>query len=471
MSMPDAPMRPLILVVEDDDGLRDMLCNELDDAGYATLAAADTMTGRDILERERPDLVLSDLRLPGESGQALLALCRRLEAPPAFIMITAFGTVEQAVEALKQGADDFLTKPLRLDHLRLAVARALESRRLRSELSQYRSLLSEGEFHGMLGRSQPMRELYEVVRRVAPLPSPVIISGESGVGKELVARALHAESPRGKHAFVPLNCAAVPAELMESELFGHARGAFTGATQKRDGLFAEADGGTLLLDEIGEMPAGIQAKLLRVLEDGCIRPLGTDNERQVDVRLLAATNRDLEAEVAAGRFRADLFYRLETFQVRVPALRERGDDLDLLAAHFVARSAAARGQRPPALSDHAMACLRAYEFPGNVRELANALERATVFCGDREIRPAHLPERIRRRRQMWPPGDVPGPATPAGPAAMEARGDDPDAWPSLDALEQRYIRQVLERVGGNKRRAAKILGIGRRTLYRRLEDT
>ncbi|NHA15429.1 sigma-54 dependent transcriptional regulator [Thioalkalivibrio sp. XN279] len=470
MSMPDATARPRILVVEDDDGLRDMLRNELDDAGYETLSAADAAAARGLVEQQSPDLVLSDLRLPGDSGQALLAFCRQLEAPPAFIMITAFGTVEQAVEALKQGADDFLTKPLRLDHLRLAVARALESRRLRSELSQYRRLLSEGEFHGMLGRSPPMRELYEVVRRVAPLASPVIISGESGTGKELVARALHAESPRSAHAFVPLNCAAVPAELMESELFGHARGAFTGATRQRDGLFAEADGGTLLLDEIGEMPAGIQAKLLRVLEDGCIRPLGTDSERQVDVRLLAATNRDLEAEVAAGRFRADLFYRLETFQVRVPALRERGDDLDLLAAHFVARCAAARGQRPPALSDQALACLRAYEFPGNVRELANALERATVFCGDREIRPAHLPERMRRRRPMQPSAAAPGAGIPGGQDPLEVLGDDPDTWPSLDALERRYIRQVLDRVDGNKRRAAEILGIARRTLYRRLDD-
>ncbi|NGP53759.1 sigma-54 dependent transcriptional regulator [Thioalkalivibrio sp. XN8] len=470
MTRPDPGRRPCVLVVEDDAGLRDMLHQELDDAGYATLTAADGDTGHALVVEQKPDLVLSDLRLPGADGQALLAHCRTLPDPPAFIMITAFGTVEQAVEALKQGADDFLTKPLRLEHLRLAVARALEARQLRSELSQYRRLLAEGEFHGMLGRSAPMRELYELVRRIAPLPSPVIITGESGTGKELVARALHAESPRRDRAFVPLNCAAIPAELMESELFGHARGAFTGATQQRDGLFAEADGGTLLLDEIGEMPPEIQAKLLRVLEDGSIRPLGTDSERRVDVRLLAATHRDLEAEVAAGRFRADLFYRLETFQVRVPPLRERGDDLDLLAAHFVARFAAARGQPPPALAEDTLACLRAYGFPGNVRELVNALERATAFCGGREIRPAHLPERIRRHRRMTAGSDAPGAGGEDGAERLVVRGDDPEDWPSLEAWEQRYIRWVLERLDGNKRRAAEVLGIGRRTLYRRLDN-
>jgi DNA-binding NtrC family response regulator len=331
--------RPRILVVEDDAGLRELLRNELEDAGYRTAAAADAEQARAMIGRERTDLVVSDLRLPGDSGRDLLDHCRGLDAPPGFIMITAFGTVEQAVEALKRGADDFLTKPLRLDHLRLAVARVLEARRLRSEVSQYRKLLGDGEFHGMVGRSAPMRRLFDAIRQVAPLGGPVIITGESGTGKELVARALHAESPRRDAPFVPLNCAAMPPELMESELFGHARGAFTGATQQRPGLFVEADGGTLLLDEIGEMQPDTQAKLLRVLEDGCIRPLGADREIKVDVRLVAATNRDLEAEVAAGRFRQDLFFRLETFPLHVPPLRERGEDLDLLAAHFIARFA------------------------------------------------------------------------------------------------------------------------------------
>jgi two-component system, NtrC family, response regulator AtoC len=449
-----------ILVVEDDAGLRELLRNELDDAGYRLATAADAAQARDAITRDRPDLVLSDLRLPGDSGRELLAYCRRLEAPPGFIMITAFGTVEQAVEALKGGADDFLTKPLRLDHLRLAVARVLDARRLRSEVLQYRKLLDAGEFHGMVGRSALMRRLFDAIRQVAPLNGPVIVTGESGTGKELVARALHAESPRRDGPFVPVNCAAMPAELMESELFGHARGAFTGATQQRPGLFVEADGGTLLLDEIGEMPPDTQAKLLRVLEDGCIRPLGADREVSVDVRLVAASNRDLEAEVAAGRFRKDLFFRLETFPLEVPPLRARGEDLDLLAAHFIARFAALGERQPPALSDQALACLKAYDFPGNVRELANALERATAFCDGREIRPAHLPERIRNPRQATAREDA-----VLGPLL------DGDELPSLETLERRYIRLVLERTGGNKRQAAAVLGIGRRTLYRRLDES
>jgi two-component system, NtrC family, response regulator AtoC len=257
-----------------------------------------------------------------------------------------------------------------------------------------------------------------------------------------------------------VNCAAMPAELLESELFGHARGAFTGATQQRPGLFVEADGGTLLLDEIGEMPPDTQAKLLRVLEDGCIRPLGADREVSVDVRLVAASNRDLEAEVAAGRFRKDLFFRLETFPLEVPPLRARGEDLDLLAAHFIARFAALGERQPPALSDQALACLKAYDFPGNVRELANALERATAFCDGREIRPAHLPERIRNPRQATAREDA-----VLGPLL------DGDELPSLETLERRYIRLVLERTGGNKRQAAAVLGIGRRTLYRRLDES
>ena len=452
--------RPRILVVEDDAGLRELLRNELEDAGYRTAAAADAEQARAMIGRERTDLVVSDLRLPGDSGRDLLDHCRGLDAPPGFIMITAFGTVEQAVEALKRGADDFLTKPLRLDHLRLAVARVLEARRLRSEVSQYRKLLGDGEFHRMVGRSAPMRRLFDAIRQVAPLGGPVIITGESGTGKELVARALHAESPRRDAPFVPLNCAAMPPELMESELFGHARGAFTGATQQRPGLFVEADGGTLLLDEIGEMQPDTQAKLLRVLEDGSIRPLGADREINVDVRLVAATNRDLEAEVAAGRFRQDLFFRLETFPLHVPPLRERGEDLDLLAAHFIARFAALGARDAPVLSEQALACLRGYAFPGNVRELSNALERATAFCEGREIRPSHLPDRIRNRR--------PDAAAADAPASIALV--DGEELPSLETLERRYIRLVLERTGGNKRKAAEVLGIGRRTLYRRLDE-
>jgi two-component system, NtrC family, response regulator AtoC len=448
-----------LLTVEDDPGLRKLLGSELEDAGYRVNTVADVRGARTRIARHCPDVVVCELRLPGESGRALLDHCRALAWPPGFIMITAFGTIEQAVEALRHGADDFLTKPLRFDHLRLAVARILDARRLRSEVRTYRQLLDAGEFHGMVGRSPPMRRLFDAIRQVAPLTGAVIVTGESGTGKELVARALHAESPRRDATFVPVNCAAMPPELMESELFGHARGAFTGATKRRPGLFVEADGGTLLLDEIGELPLDTQAKLLRALEDGVIRPLGADRPVRVDVRLIAASNRDLEADVAAGRFRKDLFFRLETFPLAVPPLRDRGEDLDLLANHFIARFAALADRPPPALTDEALNCLKAYGFPGNVRELANALERATAFCDGRQIRPAHLPGRIRNPVEARQ-GSIVG----APPLIAD------DELPTLDALERRYIRLVLERTGGNKRRAAELLGIGRRTLYRRLEQ-
>ena len=457
--MPMQPERATVLVVEDDPGLRELLRNELEDAGYEVSVAAHAEQARELLGEAMPQLVISDLRLPGASGRDLLGHCHSLGEPPGFIMITAFGTVEQAVDALKIGADDFLTKPLRLDHLRLAVARVLEGRRLRYELSQCRTLLDDGDFHDMVGRSLPMRQLFDAIRQIAPLAGPVIVSGESGSGKELVARALHAESKRRLGPFVPVNCAAMPPDLMESELFGHARGAFTGATQQRQGLFVEANGGTLLLDEIGEMQPDTQAKLLRVLEDGRVRPLGSDREVSVDVRLVAATNRDLEADVQTGRFREDLFFRLEAFPLHVPPLRARGDDLDLLAARFIARFAAIGHRPPPHLSDAAMACLRAYPFPGNVRELANAMERATAFCDGREIRPAQLPERIRHRQQA----DGASEAVVSPLLASEE-------LPSLDEMERRYIRLVLERTRGNKRQAAAVLGIGRRTLYRRLDE-
>ncbi|MDX5333474.1 MAG: sigma-54 dependent transcriptional regulator [Gammaproteobacteria bacterium] len=458
----EEPVR--ILLVEDDAGLRELIREELEDAGYAVVEAADVPAARELLRTQAPGLVVSDLRLPGENGLALLASARQQALPPGFIMITAFGTVEQAVEALKQGADDFLTKPLQLDHLRLSVARTLERRALREELSRYRSMLGSGDFHGLLGRSPAMRELFEQIRRIARASGPVLVLGESGVGKELVARALHDESERRDGPFVAMNCAGIPAELLESELFGHSAGAFTGAQRARKGLFAEAEGGTLLLDEVGEMPVEMQSKLLRILQDGRMRPVGENRERQVDVRIVAATNRDLEAGIAAGGFRADLFYRLETFALRVPPLREREDDIDLLAAHFVARFAGASASPVRGITLEAVECLRAYGFPGNVRELSNAIERAVAFCRGSEIGVEDLPTRIREgaRRQGVVVPDLPG----DGPPALVPPGQ----LPPLREVEQRYVRHVLERLDNNKRRAAQVLGIGRRTLYRYLEE-
>jgi DNA-binding NtrC family response regulator len=447
-----------VLVVEDDTSLRRLLEEELGEAGYAVQAAADAESAWYALRGGEPAIVVSDLRLPGPDGMALLRQTRQLPVPPGFIIVTAFGTVAQAVEALKQGADDFLTKPVDLEHLLLSVRRVGETRRLRQELERYRELLGRGDFHGLIGRSAPMRRLFTNIRQIARAAGPVLITGDSGVGKELVARAVHRESERAEGPFVAVNCAGIPAELLESELFGHTAGAFTGATRARRGLFAEGDGGTLLLDEIGEMPVPMQAKLLRVLQDGRVRPVGANREETIDVRVVAATNRDLQREVAARRFREDLFYRLETFVLHVPPLRERGEDLELLTAHFIERFSARLGHDISGITDAVLQRLKRYPFPGNVRELANVVERAVTFCQEREIDLLHLPTRLRNT--------IPAGSTSA--LLPEVLGQD--ELPELEEVERRYIEVVLERVSGNKRRAAEILGIGRRTLYRRLGE-
>lgn len=459
-------MAEQILVVEDDAALNDLLREELREAGHAVTSVATAEGAAEELTGNLPDLVVSDLRLPGADGMTLLNQIREFPVPPAFLVITAFGSIPQAVEALKAGADDFLTKPLDLDHLVLSVERALETRRLRKEVRRYRELLGSETFHGILGRSRVMRMLFEQVSQVARAAGSVLVVGESGTGKELVARAIHAESDRRTQPFLAINCAGIPDELMESELFGHVAGAFTGATRARRGLLQEADGGTILLDEIGEMPVAMQAKLLRVLQDGLVRPVGGNREEQVDVRIVAATNRDLEAAVRDGGFREDLYYRLETFALEIPPLRERGEDVELLAARMVGEVAARLGRSVHGISADALAVLHRYEFPGNVRELQNAMERAVTFCTGEEVQLEDLPGRIRKASRAEQVSGEPGRAGPGLPANL--LGDD--TLPTLGDVELRYIRYVLQQTGGNKRRAAALLGIGRRTLYRRLGD-
>jgi len=448
-----------ILVLEDDPALRQLLLEELEEAGHNCAGLGDLAAARELLEEQMPKLVISDLHLPDGKGLELLEELRQGPVTPSVIVITAFGTIDQAVDALKRGADDFLTKPLDLEHLSLSVTRTLQRQQLEQDLSYYRRLLDQGEFHGMIGRSPQMRQLFTQIQQVAQADAPVLITGESGVGKELVARALHRESQRSQGPFVAINCGGIAPNLLESELFGHSAGAFTGATKARRGLFAAAHGGTLMLDEIGEMPMEMQASLLRILQDGRVRPVGSNSEQALDVRIVAATNRELPEDVAEGRFREDLYYRLETFALEVPPLRQRGDDLERLIAHLIHQFNQRRQQPVDGLTDEALALLKQYSFPGNVRELANIMERAITFCTASHIGPEQLPPRVRDNRES-----APAQANSAWLAPTESGQLQP-----LEVIERSYIRYVLDQMDGNKRRAAEILNIGRRTLYRWLE--
>ena len=452
-----------VLLVEDDRGLRELLQEELEAEGYRVTACGDAESALQVLTEDRPALLVSDLRLPGADGLSLLPALRQCSSPPAVLIITAFGSVQQAVKALQSGADDFLTKPLEMDHFLLTVTRLLENRQLRHEVQHYRSLLAVEQFNGIIGQSPAMQQLFHQIRQIATADGPVLVQGESGTGKELVARALHDQSNRRDAPYLVVNCGGIPSELMESEFFGHAAGAFTGARTQRAGLFQQADGGSLMLDELGEMPLALQAKLLRVLQDGCMRPVGSDHEIQVDVRIIAATNRNLTEAVSDGSFREDLFYRLETFGLQVPPLRARGDDVQRLAEFFLTRFNTRQNQQIKGFSDDVLAALQSYPFPGNVRELQNAVERAATFCDTPLIEVRHLPQRV-CEQPTGPRNTTDLPATPMLPSHSE-----PDGMPPLETVQRNYIHQVLHATGGNKRRAAEILGITRRTLYRWLE--
>ncbi|OIM99025.1 sigma-54-dependent Fis family transcriptional regulator [Idiomarina sp. MD25a] len=433
-----------IAVVEDDSALRELLVEELEAEAYKVFAFPST----EDYQAELPsvDVVVSDIRLPGSSGLSLLEHVREAGAP-ALILITAFATVDQAVDALKQGAADFLTKPLDVEHLLLSVQRVLEHRLLKQELTRFKS--QQKGPAGLIGQSPAMRKLYHQIERLGTADGSVLITGESGTGKELVARAIHELSERRDKPFQAVNCAGIPSELMESEFFGHTQGAFTGAQGKRLGLFKQVDGGTLLLDEIGEMPLALQAKLLRVLQEGTLRAVGSDEEEKVDVRIIAATHQNLEQRVRDGEFREDLFYRLETFSVTVPALRERGEDVERLAHHFISIYAEKAGKRITDIDTDALDILYRYRFPGNVRELQNAIERAVTFAQSHHLQVDDLPERMLEVR--------------------DPTADKQPHWHTLQAHQDAYIQDVMNHVGGNKKKAAEILGVTRRTLYRWLE--
>jgi two-component system response regulator AtoC len=432
-----------VLVVDDEPGLRQSVGLLLSDAGYAVTAESD---GQRALERalaEPFDLVLCDVRMPEMDGLTFLRTYRSRGGMALVIMMSAYGGEDAALAAMKEGAYDYLPKPFRPDEVVLTLRKAEEREGLRRDVAGLRAQLATGPAErGLVAESRAMRAALDLVARVAEHNTTVLITGESGTGKEVIARAIHRASPRAARPFVGINCAAIPESLLESELFGHVRGAFTGASADKAGLFDQASGGTLLLDEIGELPVGLQAKLLRVLQEGEIRRVGDHKTRRVDVRVLAATARDLAAEAAAGRFREDLFYRLNVVAIELPPLSERREDIAPLAQHFVARLAQRFG-RPLALSDGAIAWLAEQEWRGNVRELENAIERAVVLTDRDVIEPGDFARAPR--------------ATPRAPT-----GTLSDV---VEAAEREAIAAALSATGGNRRAAAQRLGVSLRTLF------
>ncbi|WP_305041056.1 sigma-54-dependent transcriptional regulator [Geoalkalibacter sp.] len=438
-----------ILIVEDDVSLRRVLEFSLEESGYRVLTAADGSAGLETFRRENPPLVITDIAMPGLSGYEVLKAIKQERPEALVIVITAFGSVEKAVEAMKLGAHDYLTKPFGRDELRLVVAKALAYRGLQEENLQLRERLSERiDFSSMVGISEKMQQVFDLVRRVANSEATVLLLGESGTGKELVARAIHHGSERGGGAFVPVNCAAIPRELLESELFGHVRGAFTGAVRDRAGKFAQADGGTLFLDEVGELPTELQPKLLRALQEREIEPVGGSTQK-VDVRVVAATNRKLEEAVAAGQFREDLYYRLAVIPVYLPALRERLEDIPVLVRHFIKK----HGGEKVRVSDALLRRLAEHHWPGNVRELENCVERMLIL----------------RRGDNLDVADFRPIGTAAAAPAQRRILELPDEGYSLEDLEKDAVLEALRRCGGNQTRAAAFLRIPRHTLIYRME--
>ena len=451
-SAPDANA-PVVLIVDDDAANLQSVQKILQREGWPTLAVGDGREALAALRRERVAVLVTDLMMPGVDGMELLRAVQRTTPSTAVVVMTAYGTVETAVESMKAGAYDFVTKPLRRAELVRSVGRALERSRLHWENSALREELAlAGQRRDIVGHSPAVRRAIDLLGQVAPARTTVLLQGESGTGKEVFARALHRLSGRSG-PFVAVNCAAIPESLVESELFGHERGAFTGAIARTDGKFQQADTGTLLLDEVGELPLGMQAKLLRALQESEVQRVGSAQSQRVDVRVVAATNRDLEAEVQAGRFRADLFYRLHVIAIELPPLRARGEDIPGLAMHFLRRFASENGKQVTAITPDAMVALQAWTWPGNVRELENAMERAVVLARSEIITLADLPERIARV-------ETEGPSR-----VLHIAVGTP-----LEEVERLLITETLRLTGGDKRRAAGLLGMAVRTLYRRLDE-
>jgi len=442
-----------LLVVDDDAAMREMLVSLFADQGYRVREATSADEALELTRDIDFDVVLSDIKMPGKSGIALVGELRDLRPRTPVVLMTAFGSLDSAVEALRAGAIDYITKPFEPEAVLLTLERTLERRALEEENRRLRKAVDQTSRLGdLIGVSEAMRETFALIRRVAHNRSSVLITGESGTGKEVVARAIHFHGNRADHPFLPINCTAIPEGLLESELFGHVRGAFTGAHTSKRGLFEQAAGGTLFLDEIGDMPPTLQSKLLRVLQDRSVRPVGGNQSVAVDVRILAATNQDLAAAMQEGTFREDLYYRLNVIPIHLPPLRERPDDIPALANAFVERHA---GDEQRSLSPAAMQRLVSAEWKGNARELENVIERALALSDAVELQPADLPLDG-------------GPSVTRGTATAMVRSAASQRL-SLREVESLYIDEVLSLTGGNKVQAARILGVDRKTLYRRAE--
>ena len=448
------PKGPGILVVDDDLEMCQLLSDVLRGEGFSVHATGDSLQAAKLMKKEEFDVLITDLRMKGLKGLDLLEEANRVAPFTPVIIITAFGSIESAIQAMKMGAYDYVTKPFQMDELILTVRKALENRLLKKEVLRLKKeVQSRYQFHHLIGKSPPMRKIYDLIERISDTSSNVLITGESGTGKELVAKAIHYNGIRKDNPFVALNCAAIPEALLESELFGYKKGAFTDARSDKRGLMVEAHEGTLFLDEITELPYTLQAKLLRVIEEKSVRPLGDNRSDPIDIRIISASNRDIAALIEQGRFREDLYYRLKVIDIELPPLRERREDIPLLIQHFIHRFGSELKKNALTVSEETLELLLNHRWPGNVRELENVIQRAITLS----------------RHDVLLPEDMPAALTEAAGNDLFERGLREKY--TLDQLEKAYIKKVLIDAGGNKSKAAEILGLDRKTLYRTLGDS
>lgn len=453
-------MKSRILVVDDEESIREFLEIMLKKEGYEITLAEDGQKAKDLLAKKSFDMIISDLQMPHVTGIELLKHVKETAPEIVFMMITAFGTTETAVEAMKMGAYDYITKPFKIDEVRLNIQNALRSRNLEVEnRSLKKELVKEYSFQNMVGNSQSMHQVFDMVKRVSQTPTNVLITGESGTGKEVVAKAIHYNGPLKDKPFVTINCGAIPENLMESEMFGHKKGSFTGAVVDKAGLFEVADNGTLFLDEVGELPLTIQVKLLRAIQERVIRRVGATDDMKVEVRIIAATNRNLEEMVQKGTFRQDLFYRLNVINIRTPGLRERRDDIPLLANHFLKKYNERLNKNIGGISTEAMENLKKYDYPGNVRELENMIERTVALEGGAMILPESLPPMVNTTsgRKM------------ASSNEIEIGDEGVELDKVIGQIEKELLIKAIHSAGGVKKRAAKLLHISFRSMRYRIE--